>query len=693
MREVAGCVAGLVFLGLPALASADGYFSDLWSNTVFTGSLQYNLSVRTDGDQNQYNQSNLPFQDVAVPRQAYLPNALSTGALNAVGNLLGLAPGSLPAAGASDFTIPIPGYADTVRRGDYAPKNHLPFNNNMLRFNGRVNTPLGHNLTFVSELRVAYVPTLFSNRYNATAFGDTQGGITGGDYYNGPDTGNVNYFDAKGRNGKRLNPLELSSSNYMADLPTLVLNYRNGPFSASLGNQTIAWGQGIFLRTLDVPNGLDFRRHLILDRAIEEYQDKRVSSPALRVMNQVTNDILIDGFVEKFQPTILPNSNTPYNVIPSAFYTPLDNYYVGGYDTKLNYGFRIKADYGTWGWTLMAVRRYNPNGVYSWGTSGINKGLPTSPVTTLGNLVTTAYNLKLEGCGAAYNPTTCRLFPSTGAALASSPLTVGPGGVYSGKEWFATAGSAHLNGLAAFNNAINEYASLRDLYADNQSTVAGVERELNTFFMGSGGSLRGTVQRDYYAENNFGAGLSYVTASEHSLLDSIILNLEATYTPYERLTDPGLAHGGLKTSEYVIGFDAEKWTRWSDAYPAAYLVFEYQRRSASDLVGLSLKGYRGNTGTTDPIVPTGISSANYLVFAGFQPTPSRLFVFEWAVLWDIQGGMLFQPNVRYAPGHNINVDLFYNYVNGNLYGNPTKNVVSDINNDNEITLRVTYGFQ
>ncbi|HFW7063475.1 TPA: DUF1302 family protein, partial [Escherichia coli] len=86
-----------------------------------------------------------------------------------------------------------------------------------------------------------------------------------------------------------------------------------------LGNQSIAWGQAIFFRVLDVVDGLDLRRHSVLDYAQEEYSDKRVPAPALRVGYQITDDILADGYVQKFQPTVYGNPNTQYNIIPVQF--------------------------------------------------------------------------------------------------------------------------------------------------------------------------------------------------------------------------------------------------------------------------------------------------------------------------------------------------------------------------------------
>src|SRR5690606_9887598 len=145
------------------------------------------------------------------------------------------------------------------------------------------------------------------------------------------------------------------------------LDYNRGPINVRLGNQQIAWGQAIFFRVFDVPNGLDLRRHSILDYAQEEFSDKRVPSLSLRVGYQVTDEMLLDGYVQKFQPTVYGNPNTAYNVIPSQF-TVHDMY--GHYDKKINYGLRLKGNYGQWGFQAMAVRRYNPDGVFRWTASG-----------------------------------------------------------------------------------------------------------------------------------------------------------------------------------------------------------------------------------------------------------------------------------------------------------------------------------
>ncbi len=661
-------------------AEGEGFFEGLWERTSMNTVMRSDAAYKTAG-QNNYNQTNLPFQNVGVDRQAYVPPTLLLGLGDPNGPLAGILP-------ATNWNVPIPGVNDTVRRSDFIPPRNQQLNYFNFKVSAEVTTKFSDNFQFIGRVRAIYDPRLYDG-FKASDVAQFQGGIADGGGYRGDDTGRPNYYGAKARNGKNINPLEISNRNYIVDLPTLVLDYKYDNINVRVGNQQIAWGQAIFLQTFDVPNGLDLRRHLILDRAIEEFEDERVPKLSIRATMQATSEIVIDGYVGKFQPSILTNPNTSYNVIPSQFYKPLDNYYLHNYDWKIDYGMRLKADYGQFGYSAFASSRYNPLGAFRWAKSGINKGL----VGGFGGLVETAYLLKAPGCGEAiYNPSLCRNYDSVGAALAESPFTVGPAGVYSGDEWFATAGSVRLDGLDALNVAIAEFPALQDIYASQVPDIETGKHLLNTFFLGSGGSLRGNVEREYFREEVVGIGGSYVTSSENEWLNEIILNVETQYTPKRVYTDTGLRQAFDKDDEYIITAVAEKWTRWSAAFPAAYLVFEYQHRSDSDLVGLNLKGYGGNDRNTESRVPTGIDSANYLVFAGFQPTPNRKFVFEWAFLYDVQGGLLAQPEVQWNIGNGMIMEVFYNYTNGSLYGNPTKNLIRAIDNSDEVVVRFTYQF-
>src|SRR5690606_13587636 len=51
--------------------------------------------------------------------------------------------------------------------------------------------------------------------------------------------------------------LEVQGNDYMLDLPSLYADINYGSFWVRVGQQQIAWGEALFFRVLDVPNGLD----------------------------------------------------------------------------------------------------------------------------------------------------------------------------------------------------------------------------------------------------------------------------------------------------------------------------------------------------------------------------------------------------------------------------------------------------
>jgi len=67
-------------------------------------------------------------------------------------------------------------------------------------------------------------------------------------------------------------PLAWASKRALVDLPAAYLDYNEGPLWIRAGNQQIAWGEALFFRVADQPNGLDLRGHLF---GVSEY-----SSPA-----------------------------------------------------------------------------------------------------------------------------------------------------------------------------------------------------------------------------------------------------------------------------------------------------------------------------------------------------------------------------------------------------------------------------
>ncbi len=67
------------------------------------------------------------------------------------------------------------------------------------------------------------------------------------------------------------------------------------------------------------------------------------------------------------------NPNTPYNVIASQF-TVHDLY--AQFDDKLDAGIGFKDELGGIGLQAIYAHRYNPDGVFRWTASNVNRDLP-----------------------------------------------------------------------------------------------------------------------------------------------------------------------------------------------------------------------------------------------------------------------------------------------------------------------------
>jgi len=463
------------------------------------------------------------------------------------------------------------------------------------------------------------------------------------------------YFEYRKFHGSgSTNPLEIAGRRYMIDLPSLYLDYQNGPLLVRVGQQQIAWGQALFFRVLDLPNGLDLRRHLFLDYAPEEYADERIGSLGIRTTWQATQQWEVDGFVQRFLPTIYPNANTPYNAIASQF-TIHDQWNVK-YDDKFNGGIRLRGNLGALSTQFVVTRRYNPDGVYRWTRAGVNRDLP--PV------------------------------PGSGALLQDSAFEVDPTGVVSAQEWFTYAGNARLNGLTGLNASIDEFPAAGMLGAAAVPTKELAAAELDLFFQLSGG-LRGHLAREYKRETNIGAGVGYVfSAAPGSLLDQLIVNLEATFTPDRNFTNVTLSRNYIEEDEWIAALVMEKYQRFSQSFPATYLVFQYMYRSESDLFGRHLSGMGGNR---DKVAP-GVDGWNGVVFAMQQPSPTLTWRFDGAMLLDTRGGILVQPAIRYQPSTTWSIEAFYNFINGNLYGDDNENIMQTLEYADEIGIRAGFQF-
>ena len=674
--SVMGMMAAACGLASP-LAQA-GWFDDVSMN--IGGFIRPEFSYSTSSQDNPANQLGNYYNGVSVPRQAYSPPALVPGLLDSLGlpPLLGGQVGTwttlplppLPLL-ATDTTSPgLRGVNSATGGGTPMQRVDNDINYAIVRSEVELGVRFTQSLNLIARLRGIWDPKMY-DEFDAARYRDVQGGISGGDpaLY----AGTPNYFQYRVEGDSSPNPLEWAGDDYLIYFPTLVLEYNNGPVTARVGNQQIAWGQALFFRVFDVVDGLDLRRHSVLDYAQEEYSDKRVPALGARLGYQLNEEVLVDGYVQKFQPTIYGNPNTQYNVIPAQF-TVHDRYAEGGWDDKLSYGMRLKGNYGQWGFQAMAVQRYNPDGVFRWTQSGVNKGLPTQPGST-GQLVNTV--LALQG-------------RDSGELLAQTAFEASPGGVYSGKEWFRYAGFARLNAMSGLNSSITEFPAAADLFATTVSTEEEANNLLNTFFIAGGGSLRGHIAREYAQEEVFGLGASYVTEGEPgSLLDQLIINFEVSYTPDRTFTNTSLSRNYIREDSVTTALVLEKYHRFSQAFPATYLVFQHMYRSVDDLFGRHLSGYGG----TETKAADGVNGAHYLAFAFQQPFPQDIYRIGFATLYDPRGSILVQPGIKWKPRGALTVEAFYSYIDGSLGGaNPNDTLLSTVDYADEFTVRLTYQF-
>ncbi|TDU31036.1 hypothetical protein DFR24_0394 [Panacagrimonas perspica] len=675
-----GATLGVLALAITGNAvhagEAGGFFDDM--NINFAGFVRAESAISTTGQENPNNQGGNIFNSQTVARTAYLPPALGGGQWGAIPLGVG---GNQQLGG----LLPPIAFTDEVRRGDFIDADDNAFNYTILRAETEMQLTLTDHWSVIGRLRAIYDPTIYQ-QFNPGSVGGVQGAIDGGEkrLYKG----RPNMFEYIVEGGDKPNPLEWSGKDYLVYFPALLAEYTSGGLNLRVGNQQLAWGQSIFFRVFDVANGLDLRRHLIMDRALEEFSDKRVPQLSVRLSYQLSDTILLDSFVAKFQPTVFGNPNTPYNVIPAQF-TVHDLYKEGGYDSKLNYGLRLKGDYGQVSFQLMATRRYNPDGVFRWTESGVQK--PLSGL--LGTAVNLAYSVKPQlgnpDNAGACSPTLCRLYDDISEALSHTPFEASPAGVYSAREWFNYAAQVRLDGVAGLNAAIEEFAASRDVFATPADNYDQAYAELDTFFIAAGGSMRGHIARQYFREDVFGVGASYVNESENDLLNQMIFNLEVQYTPERTFTNKGLSRNFVKQDEYTVSLVVDKWHRFFNEFPGTYILFQALTKNRSDLVGRHLGGFGGSENKE---APGKSGNSNYLVLGFLQPWPNKIYEIEFAALVDLEGGMLAQPGLRWNAGKSVTVEGFYNFVDGRLWGNPNDNLLSTIDFAEEFTLRVSYQF-
>lgn len=531
--------------------------------------------------------------------------------------------------------------------------------------------------------------------------------------------------------GTRSSLGEWSSPNVLIDLPAAYLDYNRGSLWLRLGNQTVAWGEAYFFRVMDVANGLDLRRHLTLGPGGEEFQDQRLPSPALRASYVFEQGVEVEAFASLFSPTILPPQNSPYSLITHG--TSLDER--DEFDDaagSINIGTRF-----TWRvtdrLTLMAMyaNRRNPDGVFRYAeaplyNAGIANGFCAGPHNDtnrlLGNfpggaLVPGGAVLPAGPLQGAVAASGLDLMPAPlggghkrldhcGASLAPDPH--GPNST----EFWHLIGRTRLDPMKALRVAADEWPAAqwatRQIFGFGQEfNVADALRSLEAFHSYLGG-FRAYATREFKREQIFAVGGNFLTVADDpgSFWDSIIVRGEVAVTPGKQFTDLGLSFDFIEETEIVSALIVEKFHRFSERFPATYMVWQWMHREASDLFGRHLSGTESvpfetfvdpRTGSFTPQAfvdgaasPRGSGAADYVVFAFQQPSPSLMWRVDLALLIDIEGGFLVQPGLRYRPSDAWQWDLYANLLEDG--GDENDDVMESLDFADEIFVRFTHFF-
>jgi len=543
-----------------------------------------------------------------------------------------------------------------------------------------------NNLSGFAKFRGYYQPDVFK-AVDKSGFVD---GDPGTDLFGVPNHGGEATY------------LSISGDDYMLDMPSLYLDYAKGPLWVRIGQQQIAWGEALFFRVADMANGLDFRRHMFFDFGPEEYADERMSAPGIRASYQLDQNWELEVFAQMFQPSVLPTNTSPYNLIQSGF--NMNQGYEAGFDKvddQINAGVRVQGqnlgEDGNWGVQFFAVTRHNPDPIFSLEAGGVPN-------------------------------------PAFGPGFETQPFIYEPGGkagTASPDEWFYNSGIAGVDGLDVVNGLIDDYAWIKG-FADSLGLVADANGEYLTSINGGGHNtlggaipdgingiaflelfwanglagggattedaiaaldainggtgLSGIMRVSYASENIFGFGVNHIFyADEDSFLDQLVVRFETSYTPNKKFTN-NLRRQYIEEDELLASLVLEKYQRFSNTFPATFLIVEYMYRKESDLLGRHLSGLGGST-FKRPGGGEQDRGWHGLVLAFQQPFPGLKWRLDGSILYDMEGGFMIQPAVRYKPNGEWSVEAFANFIDG---GNDTSLGPFDWSDD--FTMRITYQF-
>jgi hypothetical protein len=337
------------------------------------------------------------------------------------------------------------------------------------------------------------------------------------------------------------------------------------------------------------------------------------------------------------------------------------------------------------------VSRHNPDPVYRWAAGGQTALDPQFGVIN---------GQKFSG----------QVFRASGAPGSPQPDGAGTLGSY---DWIKGAGLAGMDGVEALNVLGRDFPFIGG-FLDNiaaaskaldpagkgllpnavagQRWVSNLQEAAPMFdmFFSILGDLDASIATRYPAENIFGAGGNYIFYSEpDTLLDQLVVRLEATYTP-ERAWTNNLARDPITHDEWQTALALEKYYRFSQSFPATFFSVQWMHKTASDFVGRPLD-YLGGTGTKAGTgKPKGWLGDGWdgFSFAFQQPTPSLMWRFDFSLLYDVFGGYLVQPAVRFKPSGPWTVEAYATWI----YAQNTQSVFAPLEWTDEVGMRVGYQF-
>jgi len=597
--------------------------------------------------------------------------------------------GGSPQAGGNQFAKagPVPG-------GDFSLKNDdsLDFNmfNSRLEFD--IQAKFNDEFSAYMKARVYYDGTRhFTDGKIGDSFGPGQSG-----------SGVWSH--------RRNTLLEYNTPDAILDLPAFYLDWNRGPLWLRVGNQVIAWGEAYFFRTMDVANGLDLRRHLTLGPGAEEYQDQRIASPGVRLSYTFSNGFELDAFAQMFSPSLLPGQNTPYNLVNDDVYL---NESAGFKDARgsMNFGARMTMPITEQFTAIVGVvNRRNPDGVLrnvdapTYWDGHINTGCVNQFNDTL-NLLNGGNGLQNaaafgfptfdkrartmeNGCGSAFAP-------DHNAATSINYWS----NIASGRIDNANYLRHIINDFPASKWAVRNIFNFGDEvnFVDAMRTLEG--------FRSSFGPFTQWVGREFKRETIAMVGGNYVVESENELLDQLIIRGEVSVTPNKRLTTD-LSWDYKEVTDVVSALILEKYMRFSEAFPATYMVFQWMHRTSTDMFGRDLDKNNmptighfidSKTGAFKPaafdpeeLKPRGSDNADYVVFAFQQPFPNLIWRFDMSLLIDTAGGYLIQPGVRYRPSANWQWDVYATVIASP--GGTNDTITETLDFADEMFVRATYFF-